>query len=55
MAVLGSQVWTYWIAPFLMLGVVLVLVGLGVAYLVKVVRPQHPPTEQPIPEAFRRS
>lgn len=54
MALLGAHVWTYWIAPFLVLGVVLLFIGLGVGYLVKVVRPQHPPTELPIPEAFRR-
>ncbi len=54
MALFAAHIWTYWIAPFLVAGVVLLFVGLGVGYLVKVVRPQYPPSELPIPEALRR-
>lgn len=54
MVALGAVVWTYWIAPFLVLGVVLLLVGLGIGYLVKVVRPQYPPGKFPLPGASRR-
>lgn len=54
MVVLAEVVWTYWIAPFIVAGMVLLLLGLGVAYLLKVVRPQYPPGEFPRPGASRR-
>jgi hypothetical protein len=54
MVALGAVVWTYWIAPFLVAGVVLLFLGLGIGYLIKVVRPQYPPGEFPTPGASRR-
>jgi hypothetical protein len=54
MVALGAVVWTFWIAPFLALGAVLLVVALGLGYLVKVVRPQYPPGRFPLPGASRR-
>lgn len=55
MALLAAMVWTYWIAPFLVLAVVLLLIGLGIGYLYKVTRPQYPPGKFPLPGSSRRS
>lgn len=54
MVALGAVVWTYWIAPFLVAGVILLFVALGVGYLLKVVRPQYPPGKMPLPGPLRR-
>ncbi len=54
MAVLSTVVWTYWIAPFLVAGVIGALAVLGVAYLVTVVRPQYPPGEFSLAKVLRR-
>ena len=54
MVVIGAMVWTYWISPFLVAAAILLLVGLGVGYLLKVVRPQYPPGKFPLPGVSRR-
>ncbi len=54
MAVLGAVLWTYWIAPVIVVAIVLVFVALGVGYLLKVVRPQYPPGKFPFPGTSRR-
>jgi hypothetical protein len=42
MDVLAATVWTYWISIFLVIPVVLLVVGVGILYLVKVVSLKHP-------------
>jgi hypothetical protein len=54
MVLLGAVVWTFWIAPILVIATVLALLGLGAGYLVKVVMPKYPPGEFPLPGPLRR-
>jgi hypothetical protein len=42
MRILAAEVWTYWISFFLIVPVVLMVIGLGVAYVVKVVSLKYP-------------
>jgi hypothetical protein len=42
MDLLGATVWTYWISWFIIIPVILVVVGIGIAYLVKVVSLKYP-------------
>jgi hypothetical protein len=42
MDLLASKVWTYWISYFIVIPVLLLVVGIGVAYLVKVVSLKYP-------------
>jgi hypothetical protein len=42
MALLAAKVWTYWISLFLVIPAVLLVVGIGVLYLVKVVSTKYP-------------
>ncbi len=42
MRILAAEVWTYWISFFLLVPVVLMVIGLGVAYVVKVVSLKYP-------------
>ena len=42
MRILAAEVWTYWISFFLIVPVVLMVIGLGVAYIVKVVSLKYP-------------
>lgn len=42
MDVLASQVWHFWIAPFIVIGTVALVVATIVGYFVKVVRPRYP-------------
>jgi hypothetical protein len=42
MGLLGATVWTYWIAWFIIIPVILIVVGIGIAYLVKVVSLKYP-------------
>ncbi len=51
---LAAVVWTFWIAPVLVVATVLALMGLVVGYLVKVVLPKYPPGEFPLPGPMRR-
>lgn len=38
-----AQLWTYWIAPLLVAGAVLMVIATIGGYLMKVVRPKYPP------------
>ncbi|HEX9546873.1 MAG TPA: hypothetical protein VF942_06020 [Acidimicrobiales bacterium] len=42
MDLLAAKVWTYWISYFIIIPVFLLVVGIGVAYLVKVVSLKYP-------------
>jgi len=42
MALLAAKVWTYWISWFIVIPVILLVIGVGIAYLVKVVSLKHP-------------
>jgi hypothetical protein len=42
MPILAAKVWTYWISFFIIVPVVLGVIGLGIAYLVKVVSLKYP-------------
>jgi hypothetical protein len=42
MQIVAAEVWTYWISFFLVVPVVLMCIGLGVAYVVKVVSLKYP-------------
>jgi hypothetical protein len=42
MPVLAAVVWTYWISWFIIVPVVLLVVGVGILYLVKVVSLKYP-------------
>jgi hypothetical protein len=39
---LAAKVWTYWISFFIIIPVVLLVIGIGIAYLVKVVSLKYP-------------
>ena len=39
---LAAEVWTYWISFFILVPVILLCIGVGVAYLVKVVSLKYP-------------
>jgi hypothetical protein len=41
MALLAAKVWTYWISFFLVIPAVLMVLGVGVLYLVKVVSTKY--------------
>ncbi|HEX3425836.1 MAG TPA: hypothetical protein VHT30_06870 [Acidimicrobiales bacterium] len=38
----ASEVWTYWISFFIIIPVVLLVIGIGILYLVKVVSLKSP-------------
>jgi hypothetical protein len=38
----AGEVWTYWISFFLVIPVVLLVIGIGIAYLKKVVSLKYP-------------
>jgi hypothetical protein len=42
MGLLGATVWTYWISWFIIIPVILLVIGIGIAYLVKVVSLKYP-------------
>ena len=42
MDVIAAKVWTYWISWFIIIPVVLLVIGIGIAYLVKVVSLKYP-------------
>jgi len=42
MRILAGEVWTYWISFFVLIGVVVLVLGIGVLYLVKVVSLKYP-------------
>jgi len=42
MGILAAKVWTYWISFFIIVPVVLLVIGIGIAYLVKVVSLKYP-------------
>jgi hypothetical protein len=42
MDLLAAKVWTYWISIFIIVPVVLLVIGIGIAYLVKVVSLKYP-------------
>jgi hypothetical protein len=42
MGIFAAKVWTYWISWFIIIPVVLVVIGIGIAYLVKVVSLKYP-------------
>lgn len=42
MQFLAGEVWTYWISFFIIVPVVLLCIGIGIAYLVKVVSLKYP-------------
>jgi hypothetical protein len=42
MQIFAAEVWTYWISFFIIAPVVLLTLGIGVAYLVKVVSLKYP-------------
>jgi hypothetical protein len=42
MRVLAAPVWTYWISWFIIIPVVLLVIGVGILYLVKVVSLKYP-------------
>jgi hypothetical protein len=42
MRMLAAEVWTYWISFFIVAPVVLLCIGIAVAYLVKVVSLKYP-------------
>lgn len=42
MGILAGEVWTYWISFFVLIGVVLLVLGIGVLYIVKVVSLKYP-------------
>ena len=37
-----AKPWTYWIAPLLVLGAALAIIGVAVGYLIKVVAAKYP-------------
>jgi hypothetical protein len=39
---LAAKVWTYWISFFIIIPVVLLVIGIGIAYLIKVVSLKYP-------------
>jgi hypothetical protein len=42
MRIVAAEVWTYWISFFILVPVILLTLGVGVAYLVKVVSLKYP-------------
>ena len=42
MRMIAGEVWTYWISFFIVAPVVLLCIGIGIAYLVKVVSLKYP-------------
>ena len=42
MDLIAGQVWTFWISWFLIIPVILIVIGIGIAYLVKVVSLKYP-------------
>jgi hypothetical protein len=38
----ADKVWTYWISFFIIVPVILIVIGIGIAYLVKVVSLKYP-------------
>jgi len=42
MTLLAAKVWTYWISWFIVIPVILLVIGVGILYLVKVVSLKHP-------------
>ena len=42
MEILAAEPWTYWISPVLTLATVLGIIGVVIAYLVKVVADKYP-------------
>ena len=42
MDLVAAKVWTYWISLFIVVPVILLVIGLGIAYLVKVVSLKYP-------------
>jgi hypothetical protein len=38
----ADKVWTYWISFFIIVPTVLIVIGIGIAYLVKVVSLKYP-------------
>ena len=42
MNLVAAKVWTYWISFFIIIPVILLVVGIGNAYLVKVVSLKYP-------------
>jgi hypothetical protein len=42
MQILAAEVWTYWISFFVIILTVLLCLGIGVAYLLKVVSLKYP-------------
>jgi hypothetical protein len=42
MGLLAAKVWTYWLSIFIIVPIVLLVIGIGIAYLVKVVSLKYP-------------
>lgn len=42
MTLLAAEVWTYWIGVAIAIPTILAVIGVGIGYLVKVVRPRYP-------------
>lgn len=42
MDILASEVWHFWIAPFIVVAAIGLVVATIIGYLVKVVRPRYP-------------
>ena len=42
MDLLAAKVWTYWLSIFIIVPIVLLVIGIGIAYLVKVVSLKYP-------------
>jgi uncharacterized membrane protein YgaE (UPF0421/DUF939 family) len=42
MQVMAAEVWTYWISFFILIPVILLCIGVAVAYVVKVVSLKYP-------------
>lgn len=42
MDLFAAKVWTYWLSIFIIVPIVLLVIGIGIAYLVKVVSLKYP-------------
>jgi heme/copper-type cytochrome/quinol oxidase subunit 2 len=42
MDLLAAKVWTYWLSIFIIVPIVLLVIGIGIAYLIKVVSLKYP-------------
>jgi hypothetical protein len=42
MDLLAAKVWTYWLSIFIIVPIVILVIGIGIAYLVKVVSLKYP-------------